>query len=85
MPLSFIYGINTWTRSNVRRTEFISVPSLYSFMKGSQGKNLKEEPRGKAEAETMKECCLLSYYSWFSQLVFLYNPVLPNQEWHYSQ
>lgn len=51
MALSFTYGINTWTRSNVRRTEFIPVPSFHSFVKG---KSLKKEPRGKAEAETMR-------------------------------
>jgi hypothetical protein len=47
----------------------------------TQGRNLEAG----VDAETMEECCLLAYFLWLTQIVYLYNPRLPAQGWHCPQ
>lgn len=37
------------------------------------------------EAETMEIHCSLAHYFWPTQLLLLYSPGLPEQEWHFPQ
>jgi hypothetical protein len=48
---------------------------------GTQGRNLKAG----ADTDAMEGCCLIAFFSWLPQAVFLYTPGPLAQGWHCLQ